>query len=140
MINRKEKRFQIFAAFLSAFVYHLNQMSSEGWVLLVEGRRDENALRELGYEGASATIASLTRGIGQAFHGSKKVIILTDLDREGGVLAARFVRRLSHEGIKTTLVERRRLKGASHGTFLHVENLSRFAETAEFSTRHTMES
>ncbi len=132
MIDRKQKRFQAFAAFLSAFVYHLNQMSSEGWALLVEGRRDENALRELGYEGVLATVGSLARGIEPAFHGSRKVIILTDLDREGGVLAARFVKKLSHEGIRTTLAERKRLKAASHGTFLHIENLSRFAEVAKF--------
>jgi 5S rRNA maturation endonuclease (ribonuclease M5) len=130
MIDRKEKRLQDFAAFLSNFVCNLNQMSSEGWVLLVEGKRDEAALRGLGYEGALITLATLSRGICPALRGSNKVVILTDLDREGGVLAARSVKSLSRNGINTSLAERRRLKAASHGAFLHIENLSRFAESA----------
>ncbi|GEM_PF-4741520 len=62
-----------------------------------------------------------------ALNGAKKVVILTDLDREGTILASKFVRSLGHEGVRTTLSERRRLKAASRGIFLHVENLSRFA-------------
>jgi hypothetical protein len=49
------------------------------------------------------------------------------LDREGAVLAARYIKRLSHDGFRISLRERQRLKNASHGVFLHVENLSRFA-------------
>jgi hypothetical protein len=62
-----------------------------------------------------------------ALNGAKKVVILTDLDREGTILASKFVRRLAHEGVRTSLSERRRLKAASRGVFLHVENLARFA-------------
>jgi 5S rRNA maturation endonuclease (ribonuclease M5) len=67
------------------------------------------------------------RGVG-IFEGSKKVVILTDLDREGAVLASRYLKALTHEGIRVSLAERRRLKHASRGVFLHIENLSRFAE------------
>jgi 5S rRNA maturation endonuclease (ribonuclease M5) len=133
MIDRKERRFQDFAAFLAEFVYHLNQMSADGWGLVVEGKRDELAFRELGYEGTLATLPKLARGVGPALRDAKKVVILTDLDREGGVLAARLVRKLTHDGIKTSLAERRRLKVASHGTFLHMENLSRFADSVGLS-------
>lgn len=105
----------------------LNHLSEDGWFLLVEGQRDAKALRKLGFTGNLATISSVGRRGYSAFEGCKKVVILTDLDREGAVLAARFVRRLSHDGFKTSLRERIRLKIASHGVFLHMENLSRFA-------------
>jgi len=128
-LDKREKAFQAFGTFLSGFVRDLNHRSEDGWALLVEGKRDERALRELGYAGAMASVSSYSREGGRAFGGAGGVVILTDLDREGGTLAARFVKRLSHEGYDTSLTERRRLKAASKGVFLHVENLSRFADT-----------
>jgi len=62
---------------------------------------------------------------------AKKVIILTDLDREGRILAAKYIKQLSHEGLKTSLSERRRLRVASRGTFRHIENLSKFSDAEE---------
>ncbi len=103
--------------------------------MLVEGKRDRDAMKTLGYEGVMVTVSMAAKGPDRVFKGSKKVIILTDLDREGSVLAARFVKRLSHDGMRVSLVERKRLKAASRGTFLHVENLSRFAETSAFRNR-----
>jgi 5S rRNA maturation endonuclease (ribonuclease M5) len=130
MIDKRERMLQAFGAFLSDFVRDLNHRSEDGWTLLVEGKRDEMALRELGCRGRIATISSFSRLGGKTSGGSKSVIILTDLDREGGKLAARFVKKLSHDGFTPSLVERRRLKVASRGVFLHIENLSRFAEPA----------
>ncbi len=132
MINKRERVYQAFAGFVSRFVRDLNHRSEDGWALLVEGKRDEKALRDLGYLGNLATVASFAKFGVDAFVGSRKVVILTDLDREGGTLAARFVKKLSHEGLRTSLAERRRLNHASRGVFLHVENLSRFVELGEF--------
>ncbi len=75
------------------------------------------------------TVSLMGRNGAAALIGLKKVVILTDLDREGTLLASKFVKRLNHEGIETSLSERRRLKAASRGVFLHVENLVRFART-----------
>ena len=109
----------------------LNHMSEEGWSVLVEGPRDARALRRLGYLGNVVTVSSFVRDGRAAFNEDGNVVILTDLDREGAVLAARYIKRLSHDGFKTSLRERQRLKNASHGVFLHVENLSRFARDEE---------
>jgi 5S rRNA maturation endonuclease (ribonuclease M5) len=105
----------------------LNHLSEDGWAVLVEGQRDLRALRKLGFVGNITTVSSLGMKGSSAFEGQKKVVILTDLDREGAILAARSIKRLNHDGFKTSLKERLRLKNASHGVFLHIENLSRFA-------------
>ena len=131
MIDKRERVYQAFGAFLTDFVRDLNHKSDDGWSLLIEGPRDEKALRRLGYEGPLLTISLLERNGPSALGGVNKVVILTDLDREGTVLTARYVKRLNHEGIRTSLSERRRLKAASLGVFLHVENLSRFARQDE---------
>ena len=127
MLHKKPKTYDEFGEFLGAFVRDLNQMSEEGWSVLVEGPRDVLALRRLGCVGRVVTVSSVVRRGKSVFGENRKVVILTDLDREGAVLAARYIKRLSHDGLKTSLRERQRLKNASHGVFLHVENLSRFA-------------
>jgi 5S rRNA maturation endonuclease (ribonuclease M5) len=127
LIDKREKLYQQIGEFIGAFVTDLNHLSEDGWSLLVEGQRDAKALRKLGFTGSPVTISSVGRRGTSVLGESKKVIILTDLDREGAVLASRYVKRLSHEGFKTSLRERLRMKIASRGVFLHVENLSRFA-------------
>ncbi|MDV3293032.1 MAG: hypothetical protein LYZ70_02055 [Nitrososphaerales archaeon] len=126
-IAGKERRFEAFVDFLNKFVFDLNQMALEGWGVIVEGARDEEAVRILGYVGPLVTIASIARLGTEALLPLRKFVILTDLDREGRVLAARYVKMLSHEGFRTSLVERKRLRLASRGVFRHVENLSRFS-------------
>ena len=126
-IDKRERMYQEFGTFLGGFVRDLNNCFEDGWVLLVEGLRDERALRKLGYEGNLLTVSEFGRKGVAALGGAKRVIILTDLDREGTVLASKFVKTLSHEGVQASLSERRRLKAASRGVFLHIENLARFA-------------
>jgi 5S rRNA maturation endonuclease (ribonuclease M5) len=127
MINKRERIYQSFGAFVLDFVRDLNHLSDAGWAVLVEGPRDAGAVRKLGYKGFCVTVGELGRRRDEALGDARKVVILTDLDREGALLASRFVKRLGHEGLKTSLNERRRLKAASRGVFLHIENLSRFA-------------
>jgi 5S rRNA maturation endonuclease (ribonuclease M5) len=129
-MQREERRFREFASFLRGLVKELNDLSSEGAAVLVEGRRDAAALTELGYTGPVFMVSILTSSAAVRARLRKdvsKMIILTDLDSEGRRLAARYVKFLSHEGIAASLAQRRRLSKASHGVFLHIENLRRFA-------------
>ena len=131
ILGKRERAYQAFGAFLTDFARDLNHLSEAGWVLLVEGPRDARAMRRLGYRGPMVTVGEVGRRGAGALGDARKVVILTDLDQEGATLAARFVKALKHEGVKTSLSERRRLKAASRGVFLHVENLSRFGGPTE---------
>jgi 5S rRNA maturation endonuclease (ribonuclease M5) len=123
------ERFNSFVEFLDHFVAELNGLSEEGWILLVEGRRDVIAMESIGYRGRIVTRSSLAKGgIASLVDASAGVIILTDMDREGRQLAAKYVRSLSHEGLRASLLQRKRLLAASRGVFRHIENLSRFAD------------
>ncbi len=122
------KELERFEEFLTDFVRELNRASDEKGVILVEGKRDAIALRNIGYKGEIVNIASLKQMGPRGLLGrANTVIILTDLDREGRRLAGRYVKLLMHDGIKPSLEYRKRLLVASRGTFLHVENLRRFA-------------
>ena len=131
LLHKKTKTYDEFGEFLRGFVTDLNNLSEDGWSILVEGPRDAQALRRLGYVGNVVTVSRVVRKRNAAFGNDREIVILTDLDREGAVLAARYIKRLSHDGFKTSLAERQRLKNASHGVFLHIENLSRFAPTED---------
>ena len=129
-IQREERRFREFSAFLGDFVKELNDLSSEGAAVLVEGKRDEEALVGLGYSGPLFTVAILTANAASRERlrkGVSKMVILTDMDAEGRRLASRYVKFLTKEGVPVSLAQRRRLSKASRGVFLHIENLRRFA-------------
>ena len=127
MIDKREKQYQEFGEFVAKFVTDLNHLYEDGWAVLVEGPRDARTVLKLGFTGSVVTLASLAKSGNSVFRGRRRVVILTDMDREGAVLASRCVKRLTHDGYRISLKERLRLKNAFHGVFLHVENLSRFA-------------
>jgi len=124
------RRFQDFIEFLTGFVCELNALAEDGAAVVVEGKRDRDALIMLGYSGPIFTKATLHSERGTAaLRRVKLAIILTDLDEEGRRLSARYADFFALRDTKTSLTQRRRLLKASHGTFLHVENLARFAPT-----------
>ncbi len=128
MRDSEAKRFIDFQAFLEGLVRELNLLSAEGWVVLVEGQRDSAALRKLGYRGGLLTGYKFKKTISSVGAGPRRVVVLTDLDREGRRLAGRYAAMMSHEGFEVSMDQRRRLMRASRGVFRHVENLSRFAD------------
>ena len=97
-----------------------------GTVVVVEGERDRVSLRKLGYPG---TILKLHHG--RALSGtahdlvgaSRRVIVLTDWDTEGGHLAQRLREFLEAEALVLDLDYRRRLARIVRGELVHVEGL-----------------
>lgn len=125
---QKDRRYLEFIEFLVAFIDELNDLAVEGAAILVEGQRDSSALVDLGYDGKILTRISLSSArVDASLKGVKSVVILTDMDKEGRKLAARYMGFFLPRGVKTSMSQRRRLKRASYGVFLHIENLSRFA-------------
>ncbi len=82
----------------------LSEISGLVDVILVEGLRDVESLRRLGYTGEIVTCAAtnvndydlMTEVSGKY----RLVLILTDFDQEGLILNRRFAEMLEHEGVK----------------------------------------
>ena len=82
-------------------------------VVVVEGPRDMDSLRRLGYVGEIVTCAAA--GVNDydlmaeiaGNHG--RILILTDFDQEGILLNRRFTELLEHEGVKVEKGLRRRV-------------------------------
>ena len=98
----------------------------EGTVIVVEGDRDRTSLRRLGLSGP---IVKVHRGrpLAGTAHDlvghSRRVIVLTDWDVEGGHLARRLREFLEAERLVLDLDYRRRLARIVRGELVHVEGL-----------------
>jgi 5S rRNA maturation endonuclease (ribonuclease M5) len=112
----------------------LRTMSDTGTPIIVEGRRDEAALRRLGING---TVFCL-KARGEPRHdflerldGTSNAIVLTDFDREGKKLETWLYKELSQRGIKSDLKLWSRIKSLARHDVRSVEELPKFLRALE---------
>lgn len=101
--RRKEK--------LERIIWRIAGESNSGTVIIVEGRRDKEALRRLGLKGPILCFKSSRRNLADFLSGidASKAIILTDFDREGRALFTRIAEELAYRNIKADHALRERL-------------------------------
>jgi 5S rRNA maturation endonuclease (ribonuclease M5) len=126
-MNSTQRRVMAFLEFLRDFIDQLNSKSDNETVVLVEGKRDIIAMREIGFTGNIVSINSFLRMKHNGSLSVRKVIILTDFDREGRYLTSKLYKTIPRMGIGVSIEERRQLLEASKGLIYNIENLSRFA-------------
>ncbi len=115
---------------LKSFLKKLDDEANDGAIVVVEGLRDEEALRSLGFSGTLFRLCQ-SSGVKQLLivaSAFKKAIVLTDLDRKGGILAARVVQTLQSKNIRVDLFFRRELKSIMRGKIRSIEDLKRFKD------------
>ena len=114
------------ADFLRLWQRLRSESTEPGTVVVVEGDRDRTSLRRLGLPG---TIVKVHRGRALAgtahdlVGASRRVIVLTDWDTEGGHLAQRLRQFLEAERLELDLEYRRRFARIVRGELVHVEGL-----------------
>jgi 5S rRNA maturation endonuclease (ribonuclease M5) len=84
----------------------LADYSSKGVPILVEGKKDESALKELGVTGRIIRVRQRRKKLFELVEeltSYKTVIILTDFDQEGEKLAEELSRHLHSWGVQTTM-------------------------------------
>jgi 5S rRNA maturation endonuclease (ribonuclease M5) len=118
------------AAAFEEFVDLWQKLLAEGRVpgttVVVEGERDRRSVRRLGWSGAIAmvhrgrTISATAQAL---VDGSRRVIVLTDWDSEGGTFARRFREFLTADRAELDLEYRRRFARLLRGELVHVEGL-----------------
>ncbi|HKX21036.1 MAG TPA: toprim domain-containing protein [Nitrososphaeraceae archaeon] len=111
------------------FIELLNQESKAGARIIVEGKKDELALREVGFKGEILVYNNFKGIINFVDHVSKKrrkVILLLDRDRNGKSMTSKILKKLDvlcpHDG----LYYKKRFVKITHGKIMCVENLSNF--------------
>jgi 5S rRNA maturation endonuclease (ribonuclease M5) len=116
-----------------SFIRKLNDESSNGALVVVEGPRDARALRALGFQGDLTTLSKnggIVRLAGMAAQ-YRRTILLFDLDQEGRSLTKKAARMLEGKNNAIDLFFRRALVAATKGGIRQVEELGRFTEYVE---------
>jgi 5S rRNA maturation endonuclease (ribonuclease M5) len=88
---------------LKNFLYRLKRFmaSKEGWVVLVEGKRDKRALEKFDIRPVYTMRGRKFHDIGEELSGKfRGVVILTDLDRTGEEIYRKLTRILEGYGLK----------------------------------------
>jgi 5S rRNA maturation endonuclease (ribonuclease M5) len=115
---------------LHEFIDMLNEEAEYGSVIVVEGKRDVEALNRIGFNG-DLTILNHFKGITDFVdnhcHIRKKIILLLDMDRTGKHLTSKLVSQLQHKGNNVNLFYKKALAKITNGKIRQVEELAAYA-------------
>jgi 5S rRNA maturation endonuclease (ribonuclease M5) len=119
-------------------ILELRTQSEAGVPIIVEGRRDEAALRRLGVTGKVHCL----KARGESRHefldrldGTKEAIVLTDFDREGKELETWLYKELSQRGVRTDLKLWIRMRSLARTEVRSVEEIPNFVRALEVRAR-----
>ena len=122
------KREQI-ALKVHEFIESLNHECKTGPIVIVEGKKDEIALKEVGFKGEILVYNNFKGIINFVDYVSRKgskVILLLDRDRKGRALTSKILKKLDilcpHDG----LYYKKKFVKMTHGKIMCIENLSNF--------------
>lgn len=110
---------------LQKFVNMLNYESDNGAVVVVEGKRDVNALESIGFRGNVVTINNY-KGINKLVDNLEredKVILMLDMDSKGKYLTHRILTLLQYKGKNVDMFYKKMLLTITKGKVRHTEDL-----------------
>jgi 5S rRNA maturation endonuclease (ribonuclease M5) len=111
------------------FIESLNNECKAGAIVIVEGRKDEIALREIGLKGEILVYNNFKGIINFVDHVSRKgrkVILLLDRDRKGRSLTSKILKKLDILCPHDSLYYKKKFVKITHGKIMCIENLSNF--------------
>lgn len=115
---------------LRTFVDRLNIESERGSVIVVEGKRDLEALTRIGVTG-QVTVLNHYKGVNKFvdshYDVDKKIILLLDMDRTGKYLTSKLLKQLQSRGRNVSLFYKKTLARISNGKIRHIEDLVSYA-------------
>jgi len=114
----------------------LSEYSERGAIIIVEGKRDVLSLKRLGIEGnfELATRHPLFNFSERISRLGSEVIILTDWDRRGDLLAVKLSEYFEHFGLKPELQIRNKLKLICQKEIKDIESLYTYVSRLRLKT------
>ena len=125
MIHEREEM----ALRIREFIESLNQECTNGALVTVEGKKDESALREVGFCGEILVynnFKGITNFVDHVSRSGKKVILLLDRDKKGRTLTSKIFRKLDLFGCHDGLYYKKWFVRITHGKLMCIENLSNY--------------
>ncbi len=115
-----------------AFLLHqlFVEINDEKTLVIVEGKRDFIALRNLGYKGKVFELCGKgkgTKNLISEVSSFDKVVLMLDYDRKGESLLRSLLSRLSYGGLKVDLNVRKKVKEIA-SNINHIEDLNKYSQ------------
>ena len=121
---------------LSRIVEELSLRAEQGTPVLIEGKKDEEALNKLGIQGniikVSGSGLKLFEVAEIAVKSSSEVIILTDFDKKGNILAKKLSNDIQSLGSHPDLNIRKNIMNITRKYIKDIESLPRHLKQLEF--------
>ena len=119
---------------LLSIMEELQHYAEQGMPIIIEGKKDEKSLKELGIEGNFIKVSGSPYKlfeIAEIAAQSSKIIILTDFDKKGKELAQKLSEDIQRLGSYPNLQIRRRIMGITRRYIKDIESLSRHLHQLE---------
>ena len=119
---------------LLSIMEELQYCAEQGMPILIEGKKDEESLRELGIKGNFIKVSGSPLKlfeIAEIAAQSSKIIILTDFDKKGNELAQKLSEDIQRLGSYPDLQIRRKIMGITRRYIKDIESLSRHLRQLE---------
>lgn len=112
------------------FIESLNHECRDGAIVTVEGKKDESALREVGFRGdilVYNNFKGITNFVDHVSRRGRKVILLLDRDKKGRTLTSKIFKKLDLFGYHDGLYYKKWFVRITHGKIMCIENLSNYS-------------
>ncbi|MGZ7048813.1 MAG: toprim domain-containing protein [Methanobacterium sp.] len=120
---------------LSRIVEELSYRTEQGTTILIEGKKDEEALKKLGINcniiKVSGSGLKLFEVAEKAVESSSEVIILTDFDKKGNLLAKKLSKDIESLGSHPDLNIRRNIMNITRRYIKDIESLPKHLKQLE---------
>jgi len=113
---------------LEELILQLQELSDSGAIIVVEGRKDMGSLRLLGINGEIrlASQQPLLEFTDMLSKSKNEIILLTDWDNKGSLMARKIIQHLSNYGILPNTSIRSKLRSLSKKSIKDIESLNNY--------------
>jgi 5S rRNA maturation endonuclease (ribonuclease M5) len=125
---------------LEELILELQALSDTGAIIIVEGRRDVESLRSLGIRGdiklsSQQPLLDFTEQLSRS---GKDIVLLTDWDRKGGMVARKIIDYLQAYGIIPNTDIRGRISFLVKKRIKDIESLSKYMGKLRYELHGTV--
>lgn len=119
---------------IDELILELQALADEGAIIVVEGRKDAESLRFLGIKGeirlaSQLPLLELTELLSMS---GKKIVLLTDWDKKGGMVARKIIKFLLGYGIMPNTDIRSRIRVLVKKRIKDVESLNNYVNKLRY--------
>ena len=119
---------------IEEIILELQALANTGAIIVVEGRRDVASLRQLGINGEIrlASQQPLLEFTEQLSKSGKKIVVLTDWDKRGGMIARKIIDDLLFHGITPNTDIRSRIGILVRKSIKDIESLNSYVSRMRY--------